>query len=416
VPAAVSASGDATQKPFADYARQGLDAQVSNISASQAAMRGLPTPADEFAKEDALEKKRDQDAQYISARDPLSGKVLSEYRPTVGQRILRGVRAFGSGVPAQYGAPNDVYQNKLDQQRATVAADDQSIGEQARRFKSAMEAARANSAEQRANAGSAKDLTSGAVDQEKADTENYKVHNPAEKAPTNYEQTVVAAQNEQDPNGPLHRAAQQMRDTEVKKFQSSNPGRQPTDTELWRQAFKSEYHRDPNAEEVASRHVAGGGQAGEAVATGGANGTPTFKDKASIDKYSQKWYADHRKEASLDKERELKLGGGDTDDAGVQAKFKEIEEQYAQQAKDFEAQKKDWYGSVGKAPAAAPAAPAAVSPSGNQPAAVQPPPPNQQGSATKSDVGKATAVRRNPKTNEQAYLINGKWYRDSELK
>ena len=46
----------------------------------------------------------------------------------------------------------------------------------------------------------------------------------ADKAPTNYEQTVIAAENEADPNGPLHRAAKEMRDTEVKKYLTDRYG------------------------------------------------------------------------------------------------------------------------------------------------------------------------------------------------
>jgi hypothetical protein len=109
------------------------------------------------------------------------------------------------------------------------------------------------------------------------------------------------------------------------------PSRQPTDLEMWHDAFVRDNKREPTAEEIAQRKAVGKNQA-------------TFKDAPSIDKYSDKWYADQRAAVRRDKAEALKNAGGSAKDA--QDDYKQIEDSYKQRTQEFEGRKKDWYAQV----------------------------------------------------------------------
>lgn len=138
VPAAVSKTGSPT-----------ISQQATQRAYEQ--MAALPNVGDELAQEKALEEKRAQDAAYINPRDA-QGKVLPEYKASVWDKIRRGLEGFQRGgiigaATAPYGAPGPKYQRAVDQQTKTVAADDQSLQEMARRFKESQQAAIGNAKE-----------------------------------------------------------------------------------------------------------------------------------------------------------------------------------------------------------------------------------------------------------------------------
>ena len=104
VPASASRSGKATPDMMQAALKQGIDA-----------LTNAPDPNAEMAKEDQLEKQLQQAETQRSQdlRDPQSGKLLPQYKPSFGQRVVRGIQAFGSGKPADYGAPNAAGQQDI---------------------------------------------------------------------------------------------------------------------------------------------------------------------------------------------------------------------------------------------------------------------------------------------------------------
>jgi hypothetical protein len=400
VPPSASRTGRATP----DVARAALSQAVD-------AMANAPDSNVELGKEKELQDKL-QAAQKLRSQNlrDEKGDLLPQYKPSIGRKILRGVEGavegFGlGGIPGAirgavapqiypgrraYGAPNNAGEQELRRENSDVASTQQSLGELRNRFKEAQEAAYGRARELTGIGTLAKDTAAkpdatkevvdrktGAVRFVSADEANsgdyvspttYNSENKADKAPTNYEQTVIAAENESDPNGPMHRAAQKMRDTEIRKFKASNGGRAPTDLELWRQAFKTQYNRDPNSEEIASRHVSGGGTAGGAAGKAGKG-----KDRQSFEngwntqfnvmerKYDARKTAVNKDTSLGDEEKQAQI-------ASIEAE-RESEKLRLQTEKDKEA---DQYG-IYNQPASSAAAPAAATQTGRpQPSTSQP--------------------------------------------
>ena len=122
----------------------------------------------------------------------------------------------------------------------------------------------------------------------------------------------------------------------------------------------------------------------------------------------------HHLAAVADAQRKAVAADTDLSDSEKQAKFTAIEaEREAEKAKlqtekDAEAEQYGIYHQRIAPPAGAPRAPGAPPvPRVNQ---------NQNATPTKADISQAQSVRRNPKTQEKAYLIGGKWYKESQLK
>lgn len=77
---------------------------------------------------------------------------------------------------------------------------------------------------------------------------------------------------------------------------------------------------------------------------GAARNAATFKDTASIDKYSDQWYEKQREQVRKDKKDALANAGGDAKKA--QDDYAEIEKAYNDLTKEFENRKKQWYDQV----------------------------------------------------------------------
>lgn len=111
-------------------------------------------------------------------------------------------------------------------------------------------------------------------------------------------------------------------------------GPRKTADEIWEDKFQSEHGRPSTSEEFQNRKVTDKPAA------------QTFKDKASVDKYSDNWYRQERSKVDQQK-RQFELENKDADPDEVQAGYKKIEQDYQQRAADFENRKKDYYAGVG---------------------------------------------------------------------
>lgn len=89
------------------------------------------------------------------------------------------------------------------------------------------------------------------------------------------------------------------------------------------------------------------------------SGTPTFKDKAAVDKYSQAEYSKQRAAVDREKSRAKSLNPDDGPEE-LQARYKDIEDKYQQWAQGFENEKKGYYDKLSGAPAQTPTAAAAA--------------------------------------------------------
>jgi hypothetical protein len=110
----------------------------------------------------------------------------------------------------------------------------------------------------------------------------------------------------------------------------------------WKAAFRKEYGRDPNAEEIREQKFDPNAHKGTEH--------PTFRDKEAVDKYSDSWYQKERK-AVDDEKRKVRLNNPNAKDADLQQEYKSIEAQYATRAANFENEKRKWYQDVGQKPA-----------------------------------------------------------------
>src|ERR1017187_10344247 len=209
-PAAVSPSG----QPTADYFRQGMEGQLRNAQAAEKTVASMPTTDTASA---AIQDKYSKVATPINPYDP-QGKVLPEYRPSVGQRVLRGVRSFAQhGVlgplGANYGAPNSEYQHEEAARQMQEKGLGGQLAASRAAFKESSDRLTAISKEQRDASTSYKDVTSGQTAEEaaqnkgteetaKAELELYKASGGGAKAPTTAEGFVVANAAKMFPDDP----------------------------------------------------------------------------------------------------------------------------------------------------------------------------------------------------------------------
>jgi len=360
-------------------AKQAAEKQMAAGQTQEEALKRFQTQPSEAEALAPLESQRTQAAQYINPQE-------QQYRPTVGQKILRGLQGVARGgvlgpLAVDYNAPNRQYGRDVAAQTSRVGGIDQQINEARKAWEDA-------SGRIGKEAGLARDVATSYADVSKQIAEQEQAENTAAldaakvkqdeaaaaKAgkPTNYEQTVIAAQGETDPNGPLHRAAKEMRDTEVRKFKATNSGRQPSELELWKQAFHTEYDRDPTAEEIASKRVAGGGTAGGAVAKP-ANLPARAQSREAFEMHwSKRLGPGSSVERKYDAQRTAVVKDTDMNDAQKKAKFDQIEaerddeKQKLQDEKDAEAAQ---YGVYNQPAAGAPSPVAPAQPAAARPAA-----------------------------------------------
>lgn len=220
----------------------------------------------------ALEAERAKNATPTQLYDPQTGKMESQYAPSVGRRIWRGVEAGLEGLakggirgalagavdPAAegetpYGAPNKAYQATEAERQANLASEDQQIKEAQDKFKAMTDARKAASQEARAGVTSyadvgktAKDLENVQVNQAKNATAlrkaGYKFDDQGNIQPLDYSELTPdqqamydlrgAQQDAQearaqldrfkaDPNSPAYKMAQQRLDVANRRLDLS---------------------------------------------------------------------------------------------------------------------------------------------------------------------------------------------------
>lgn len=124
-----------------------------------------------------LEAQRANQAAPLPAYDPQTGKLLSEYKPSFAQRLMRGVDGFARGGvfgaidpkvagETPYGAPNAQYQREVQQRQGNVASLDQQLQTAATNYKNTSERLKAVAAARKELPSMAKDIMSGSVAQQ----------------------------------------------------------------------------------------------------------------------------------------------------------------------------------------------------------------------------------------------------------
>lgn len=254
VPAGVTPSGNATVAPpkpsWADLQRQNVTSGMASLDKSDQALQTMQNQPDLASTTKNLEAQRQNQAQPLPAYDPQTGKLLSEYKPTVGQRLARGVEGFARagilgavdpkiGGGEAYGAPNSAYQREVQQRGGRVASLDQQIKNAADNWKATSDRAKATATDRRANADARGKISTEITGQEgipirqqEADAQTQNAATNATKeadkpdaTPKTYEQAVIAANQEADPvkKAQLMAAADQIQKAEVKRFSASAP-------------------------------------------------------------------------------------------------------------------------------------------------------------------------------------------------
>jgi hypothetical protein len=194
VPGAVTPSGS-PQKTWKDYANKALQGQLDATGAAADDLKkwqSLPDPNEAIAP---LEEQRSKAAQYI---DPMQ----KQYRPSVGQRILRGVQATLTGglpgaVTANYGAPNKQYGRDVQKQNQTVGGLDQQISVARKNYEDASNRLKALAQEQGKVATGYKDVASGAGEMQKDETTAAKNANETPEAKAKEKGLVTKEEYEQ---------------------------------------------------------------------------------------------------------------------------------------------------------------------------------------------------------------------------
>lgn len=202
VPAGVTPSGDATtQQPDlaggnaktialmqGDYARASQDVQ------NEAAQPSLADQTRVLEQQRVNAQQRQVDLQ--NPNDPKTGKLRDEYKPSFGQRLVRGVEGFARGGvfgavdptlggAQAYGAPNKEYGYDKQQAAGRVAGADQQLTNAAANYKATSERLQKIASERRAAITAGKDATAASIDQQKVPIDQQNADSRAQEAKNN---------------------------------------------------------------------------------------------------------------------------------------------------------------------------------------------------------------------------------------
>lgn len=146
IPASVTPSGDSSAPSMAGNNAKVIAQMQANYAKNSQDVQNEADQPDLTATTKNLEAARQNAAQPINAYDPKTGKVVDDYKPSFGQRLMRGVEGFAKGGvfgaidPAiggatPYGAPNAQYGRDVQQQQGRVASLDQQLKNAADNYK-----------------------------------------------------------------------------------------------------------------------------------------------------------------------------------------------------------------------------------------------------------------------------------------
>ena len=237
VPGSVTPSGNNQTSP--DYYQQGQAGALSSAQDAQTNARRWQSRPLPSATTDPLEAARLKASIPTPETGP-DGKLLPQYRPSVGQRIARGVAGFAQNglrgvLTAPYGAPTDAYSGQENARQAQLASIDQQMKYRQGANTADQTAMKDIGANDNATGSRFSAIANGAVAKQNADTsgqnaattaarETREANAPA-KIPTTYEAAVIAANQETDPakKASLMAAANQIQGAEVRRFQAAAP-------------------------------------------------------------------------------------------------------------------------------------------------------------------------------------------------
>lgn len=174
VPASVTQSGTPS---LADGNAATIGKMQSDYAKASQDVQNEANQPDISASTKNLEAARQNAAQPINAYDPKTGKLLDDYKPSFGQRLMRGVSGFAKGGifgavdPAigggtAYGAPNAQYGRDVEQQQGRVASLDQQLKNASDNWKATNDRLKQVATDRRALATMGKDVTGASIDQQ----------------------------------------------------------------------------------------------------------------------------------------------------------------------------------------------------------------------------------------------------------
>lgn len=170
IPASVTPTGDASTPSLADRNSKSIGIMETNLQRASQDVQNEAAQPDLAAQTRVLEQQRvnaqRRQVELENPTDPKTGKMRDEYKPTFGQRIMRGVKAFGTGVPADYGAPNKEYGYDKQQAADRVAGTDQQLANAAANYKATSERLAKVASDRRAVATTGKDVTGASIAQQ----------------------------------------------------------------------------------------------------------------------------------------------------------------------------------------------------------------------------------------------------------
>lgn len=260
VPAGVTPSGSVTKPSLSAQNAATIGTMQGDYGkASQDVQREADQP-DIGTQTASLEAQRAKDAAPINAYDPTTGKLLAAYKPSFGQRLMRGAEGVLRGgvlTPAAilgaidptavggtaYGAPNAQLGRDQQQQQGRVASDDQQLQNAAANWKSANERLKQVANDRRALATMGKDVTGANVEQQKVPIDQQNADTGSQNADT----AAAVAYN----NSPAAKAATTQAEFEAAQKQADTLGLKGTNRTLFLANGKIPDPRQATSEDIA---------------------------------------------------------------------------------------------------------------------------------------------------------------------
>jgi len=249
VPAGVTPTGTATKPDLAAGNAATIGLMQSDYARASQDVQNEAAQPDEATVLAPLERQRvNAQARQVELQTPYGpdGKTLPEYKPSFGQRLMRGVEGFaGGGVlgaidpkvggAQPYGAPNKEYGIDQAQAAGRVAGADQQLKNAQDNWKATSDRLKQIAQERRALATTGKDTTSSSIAQQdqpnkdkQAQADLLRAQN--EGRPKTLDDAIAQFNAETDPakKAQLGQTVKDMTDAAMKLKPPRQPGEQPS--------------------------------------------------------------------------------------------------------------------------------------------------------------------------------------------
>jgi hypothetical protein len=243
VPAGVTPSGTASKPDLAGANAASIALMQSDLAKASQDVDNEAKQPDEASVLAPLEQQRVNAAnRQVELQNPYDkdGKLLPEYKPTLGQRLIRGVEGFARGGvfgavdptiggAKAYGAPNKELDIDQTQAAGRVAGADQQLTNARDAWKAQSDRLKAIAAERRALAPAGKDATDASIKQQQVPQDQQKLDQ--EGTPKNEMEAIAAYGRETDPTkkAALWDTVQKMHQATMQEKPPRAPGEQPTE-------------------------------------------------------------------------------------------------------------------------------------------------------------------------------------------